>query len=382
MRTFGPVVAVLALACVTACSGGGSGAGDSASPATSSATSPSAPPSASATPAMTPPQAEPGAPKVIAKGLAVPWGVAFLPTGDALVSERDSHRVLLVSPTGQVTRVGTVPGVKPDAGEGGLLGLALSPDFTRDHLVYAYLTTGRDNRVVRFTYEGGRIGTPRPVFTGIPSAGNHDGGRIAFGPDQLLYVTAGDALQSDRAQQRSYLGGKVLRMTADGRPAPGNPFPRSVVYTYGHRNPEGLAWGPAGRLYEAEFGQDALDEINLLRPGRNYGWPIDEGTNGPSRPGLTRPLRVWRTTEASPSGLAYAGGSLWLATLQGRNVYRMPLAADGTVGRPVSLFAHRWGRLRTVAVAPDGSLWLTTSNRDGRGSPASSDDRIIRVPLP
>jgi glucose/arabinose dehydrogenase len=381
MRTFGPVAAVLALACVAACSGGGSGPRDSASPTASSGTSASAAPSVSTTPAMTPPQATAGAPEVIATRLAVPWGVAFLPTGDALVSERDSHRILLVSPSGHVTRVGTVPGVRPDAGEGGLLGLAVSPDFGQDHLVYAYLTTDHDNRVVRFTYDGGRIGAPRPVFTGIPESGNHDGGRIAFGPDRLLYVTAGDALQSDRAQERSYLGGKVLRMTADGEPAPGNPFPGSAVYTYGHRNPEGLAWGPDGRLYEAEFGQDALDEINLLRPGRNYGWPIDEGTNGPSRPGLVRPLRVWRTTEASPSGLAYAGGSLWLATLQGQNVYRMPVAADGSVGRPASLFAHRWGRLRTVALAPDGSLWLTTSNRDGRGGPTASDDRIIRIPL-
>ncbi|HEX6445751.1 MAG TPA: PQQ-dependent sugar dehydrogenase, partial [Streptosporangiales bacterium] len=295
MRRFGPVAAVIALVCAAACSGGGSGSGSggSASPAPSSSTSsPGTAPSATATPATPPPRAAVGSPQVVATGLAVPWGVAFLPNGDALVSERDSHRVLLVTPAGHVRRAGTVPGVKPGAGEGGLLGLALSPGFARDHLVYAYLTTDRDNRVVRFTYEGGRIGSPHPVFTGIPEAGNHDGGRIAFGPDKLLYVTAGDALQSDRAQDRSYLGGKVLRMTADGRPAPGNPFPGSVVYTYGHRNPEGLAWGPGGRLYEAEFGQDALDEINLLRPGRNYGWPIDEGTNGPNRPGLTRPLRV------------------------------------------------------------------------------------------
>lgn len=318
---------------------------------------------------------------MLATGLAVPWGVAFLPNDDALVSERDSHRIVRVTPAGDVTPVGTIPGVQPNAGEGGLLGIALSPDFRDDHLVYAYFTTARDNRVVRFTYENGRIGPLQTVFTGIPAAGNHDGGRIAFGPDGLLYVTAGDALQSDRAQDRSYLGGKVLRMTPDGKPAPGNPFPGSVVYTYGHRNPQGLAWGPQDRLYQAEFGQDSLDEINRLRPGRNYGWPIDEGTEGPSRPDLTPPLRVWRTDEASPSGLAYAGGSLWLATLQGQNVYRMPVAKDGSVGRPQSLFAHRWGRLRTVAVAPDGSLWITTSNRDGRGSPAATDDRIIRVPL-
>jgi len=194
-------------------------------------------------------------------------------------------------------------------------------------------------------------------------------------------VTAGDAGQRERAPDRGYLGGKVLRMTPDGAPAPGNPFPGTVVYTLGHRNPQGLAWAPDGGLYEAEFGQNTLDEINLLQPGDDYGWPTVEGTVGPSRPGLTAPLLTWATDEASPSGLAFAGDSLWLATLQGERIYRIPLLAPGRVGDPISLLDGQFGRLRTAVRAPDGSLWITTSNRDGRGDPGGDDDRIIRVPL-
>lgn len=310
----------------------------------------------------------------------MPWGVAFLPGGDALVSERDSHRIVRVSPSGTVTPLGTVPGVADDAGEGGLLGIALSPAFARDRLVYAYLTGGTDNRVVRFTLDGSTLGRPAAVFTGIPKAAIHNGGRIAFGPDGLLYVTAGDAGQRERARDASFLGGKVLRMTADGAPAPGNPDPGSVVWTRGHRNPQGIAFGPGGAVYEAEFGQNSLDEVNLLRGGRDYGWPDVEGTEGSAR-GVTAPLLTFRTDDASPSGLAYADGALWLATLQGERVYRMALGADGRPGAPMGLVRGEFGRLRTVAVAPDGSLWVTTSNRDGRGAPTAADDRIVRLTL-
>jgi len=318
---------------------------------------------------------------VLASGLAVPWGVAFLPDGSALVSERDTHQIVRVDKQGHVTLVGTVPGVASDAGEGGLLGLALSPDFARDAFLYAYLTSRTDNRVVRMTYRAGALGAPRVVFAGIPKAPIHDGGRIAFGPDGLLYVSTGDATQSRRAPDPDYLGGKVLRMTPDGGPAPGNPLPGSVVYTVGHRNPQGLTWGPDGNLYEAEFGQNTLDEINLLQPGHDYGWPTVEGTVGPSSPGLTAPLLTWKTDRASPSGLAFAGGALWLATLQGQRVYRVPLIGAGRVGEPTSILDGDYGRLRTVALAPDGSLWVTTSNRDGRGTPVATDDRIIRLTL-
>ncbi len=379
MRRVLPIIAaLLAGAAMTACTS------DSPKPP---ATSPAptqtgtAPPSQPGSSSGRGPAVQVGSASVLATKLAVPWGIAFLPDGSALVSERDSHRIVRVDPRGQVSEVGVVPGVADNAGEGGLLGIALSPSFATDGLVYAYLTSDSDNRVVRMSYRNGELGAPSTIFSGIPKGPIHNGGRIAFGPDHLLYVTAGDAGQRQRAPDREYLGGKVLRMTPDGAPAPGNPFAGSAVFTLGHRNPQGLAWGPDGSLYEAEFGQNTLDEINLLKPGRNYGWPTVEGTIGPTGPNLTAPLLTWDTDEASPSGLAFAGDSLWLATLQGQRVYRIPVLGPGRVGQPTQLLDGKYGRLRSIGVAPDGSLWVTTSNRDGRGDPVGDDDRIIRVPL-
>ncbi|MHA3704111.1 PQQ-dependent sugar dehydrogenase [Jatrophihabitans sp. YIM 134969] len=362
--------------------GGCTTSADTPASPSASTTTPTASPSASgssSSAAGTEAPARAGTPTVVAAGLEVPWGVAFLPGGDALVSERDSHRIVRVTPSGGTTPVGTVPGVG-GGGEGGLLGLALSPDFATDQQVFAYLTTDTDNRVVRFTYDGRSMSGFTPIRTGIPAAGNHNGGRIAFGPDGLLYVTAGDANARDRAPDPAYLGGKVLRMTADGRPAPGNPDPASVVFTLGHRNPQGLAFGPDGELWEAEFGQNSLDEINLLEAGNDYGWPAAEGTEGDTGDS-TAPLVTFATSDASPSGLAYAGGALWLAALGGERLYRIAVNADGSLAQPETLFEGRFGRLRTVTLAPDGALWVTTSNRDGRGDPEAEDDRILRIPL-
>ncbi|HVX44601.1 MAG TPA: PQQ-dependent sugar dehydrogenase [Mycobacteriales bacterium] len=319
-----------------------------------------------------------GTPRVIAEHLHVPWGVVFLPGGDAVVGERTTGMLLRIGAGGRIHRIGKVPGAI-DRGEGGLLGLALSPSYRDDRLLYAYFTSGTDNRVVRFTLRGDTIGPEQPVFTGIEAAPIHDGGRIAFGPDGLLYVAVGDASDGDVAQNPNAPNGKILRLTPDGKPAPGNPRPGSPVYTLGHRNPQGLAWGPKNRLYQVEFGQDKFDEINLLHPGGNYGWPIVEGDVKDDR--FTRPLVTWPTSEASPSGVAYANGALWVGALRGERLYRVPVHDDGTLGRPESLLTGRYGRIRTVVVAPDHSLWLTTSNRDGRGSPAAADDRIIRVPM-
>ncbi|MBD2898376.1 PQQ-dependent sugar dehydrogenase [Spirillospora sp. NPDC000708] len=320
--------------------------------------------------------AAPGAPRVLVTGLKIPWAIAFLPGGDALVTERDSARLLRVTPAGAVTPVGTVPGVDA-AGEGGLLGVAVSPGYARDHQIFLYTTSATDNRVVRASYDGGRLGAPRPVVTGIPKGEIHNGGRLAFGPDRMLYITTGETGQGEKAQDRNSLAGKILRVAPDGRPAPGNPF-GTRVWTYGHRNVQGLAWDPKGRLYATEFGQDRFDEINLIEKGRDYGWPAVEGSG--NRKGFTNPLLTWRTSEASPSGLAYANGSLWAAALRGERLWQVPLSASGEVGRPVARFTGSYGRLRAVVRAPDGSLWLTTSNRDGRGTPARTDDRIITVP--
>ncbi|HEX2313298.1 MAG TPA: PQQ-dependent sugar dehydrogenase [Thermomonospora sp.] len=323
--------------------------------------------------------ATPGRPRDLVTGLSVPWAIAFLPGGDALVTERDSARLLRVTPRGRVTEVGEVPGVEP-GGEGGLMGVAVSPDHERDRYVYLYFTAASDNRVVRFRYDG-RLSAPRPVVTGIPKGANHNGGRIAFGPDGFLYVATGEVYRTDLAQDRGSLGGKILRVTPDGGPAPGNPF-ASRIWSYGHRNVQGLAWDERRRLYATEFGQDRFDEINLIERGRNYGWPEVEGVQpGGGDDRFTDPLLTWTTAEASPSGLAYAGGSLWAAGLRGRRLWQVPVAPDGRVGRPVAHYDGRYGRLRAVVQAPDGSLWVTTSNRDGRGDPAEGDDRILVIPL-
>lgn len=327
------------------------------------------------------PQRTPGAPRVLLTGLEVPWAIAFLPDGNALVTERESGRIVRVTPQGAATPVGTVGGVAA-RGEGGLLGIAVSPRFATDRAVYVYYTSSQDNRVVRL--QVGPDGTidgnaQQVVVSGIGAASIHNGGGLTFGPDEFLYVATGDSSRSDASQNRDDLGGKVLRVTPDGAPAPGNPF-GTAVWTYGHRNVQGLAFGPGDRLYATEFGQNTFDEINLLTPGADYGWPTVEGIAG--REGFTDPLVTWATSAASPSGLAYAGGSLWAGALRGERLWRIPLTADGRTGTPEALYTGKFGRLRGVVATPDGSaLWVTTSNRDGRGSPAPDDDRILVVPL-
>ncbi|MFJ9522462.1 PQQ-dependent sugar dehydrogenase [Kitasatospora sp. NPDC101801] len=312
----------------------------------------------------------------VADGLDTPWGVARLPDGELLVGSRDQGRVTRVSLTGGArVEVGTVPGVRP-GGEGGLLGLALSPGFAEDRAVYAYFTAEEDNRIVRLRYQDDQLTDPRTVLTGIPKGSNHDGGRIAFGPDGMLYAGTGEAGRTALAQDRASLGGKILRMTPDGAPAPGNPFPGSVVYSLGHRNVQGLAWDPQGRLWAAEFGQNTWDELNLIAPGGNYGWPVVEGKAG--RSGYVDPFAQWTTAEASPSGIAYADGAIWMAALRGTRLWQVPL--DGSA--PTARLVDEYGRLRTVLAEPAGTLLVTTSNTDGRGRPRDGDDRVLRVSVP
>src|SRR5262249_6536238 len=205
----------------------------------------------------------------------------------------------------------------------------------------------------------------------------HDGGRLAFGPDGMLYAGVGDALEQDRAQDPAALNGKILRMTPDGRPAPGNPFPGSVVYSYGHRNVQGLAWDSARRLDASGLGLHRFDEVNLIQPGHNYGWPVVEGVGHDPR--FTDPLVTWPPSQASPSGVAIVDGQLYVCALRGKRLWQIPLDGGGGLGTPVPLLVGAYGRLRTVARAPDGSLWVMTSNRDGRGDPTADDDRILRI---
>lgn len=308
--------------------------------------------------------------------LEVPWGVDFLPDGAAVVTERISGRVLRVAADGGLSRLGTITTALPQ-GEAGLLGVAVSPEFATDRTVFLYLTTSSDNRVVRARLEGSRLGATSVVLDGIPAGFIHDGGRIAFGPDGYLYVTTGETGDPELAQDLDNLAGKILRITADGEPAPGNPDPGSPVWSLGHRNVQGLAWDDEDRLWASEFGASEWDELNLVEKGGNYGWPRVEGTGG--GPDFVDPQLVWPVEQASPSGLAYADGHLWMAGLRGERLWRIRVSADGTASRPQAYFTEDYGRLRTVATAPDGLLWLTTSNRDGRGTPTPADDRIIRI---
>ncbi|MCW2822605.1 MAG: glucose sorbosone dehydrogenase [Marmoricola sp.] len=320
------------------------------------------------------PSASPVVIGTIASGLDVPWGVAFLPDRTALVTERDSGRVLQVSGK-SVRTVGQVREARAN-GEAGLLGVAVSPSFATDQQVFLYASTDGDNRVLRTTLRDGRLGALTPILTGIPLGSNHDGGRMLFGPDRMLYVSTGEAGRPDLAQDRGSLGGKILRITSDGQPAPGNPDPGSPVWTWGHRNVQGLAFDSDGDLWVSEFGQDAFDELNLIEKGRNYGWPMVEGKGG--RPGLQDPQVTWSTDESSPSGLAFLDGRLWLGALRGERLWRIDVNGRRASGEK-GFFVGTYGRLRTVVAAPDGNLWVTTSNRDGRGHPAADDDRILLV---
>ncbi|WP_328710489.1 PQQ-dependent sugar dehydrogenase [Microbispora hainanensis] len=313
--------------------------------------------------------------QVATTGLQVPWGIAFLPDGSALVSERDTATIAQVRPGSAPTRVATVPNVAPQ-GEGGLLGIAVSPTYAQDQWVYAYFSSASDNRVVRFRLNAPQ--TQQVILSGIPRAQFHNGGRIAFGPDGMLYVTTGDAGTSANAQNLNSPGGKILRMRPDGTVPADNPISGSRVYSYGHRNVQGIAWDENGRLYATEFGQNTWDEINYIQPGRNYGWPTCEGVCSDSR--FTNPIQTWSTSESSPSGLAYANGTLFAAALGGKRLWTLPVGAGSRTGNAAAEFQGTYGRLRIAAVGPDGWLWVATSNRDGRGAPTGDDDRIIRVP--
>ncbi|MFT4289372.1 PQQ-dependent sugar dehydrogenase [Nocardioides sp.] len=305
----------------------------------------------------------------LAEGVSVPWGIAFLPDGSALVGERDTFRVLRVADSG-VEEVGEVPGVVSQvssSGEGGLLGFALHPTGS---WLYAYVSTAADNRVVRMSWDGSSLGEPAVILDGIETSIHHNGGGLLFGPDGLLYVSTGDAEDSALAPDTSSLNGKILRITDTGEVPPGNPFD-NPVWSYGHRNVEGMALDAKGRLWASEFGDKGYDELNRIVAGADYGWPAGEGS------GFGRsPLAQWPTSDCSPSGIAITRGRAWLGALQGECVWSVSLSS-GRARR--HLEGH--GRIRLVALAPDGALWVGTSNRDGRVVPADGDDRLIRVTL-
>ncbi|SDW37742.1 Glucose/arabinose dehydrogenase, beta-propeller fold [Arthrobacter sp. cf158] len=329
--------------------------------------SPSSPGTA-ATPQASATQAPTQTPELLQKldvGLQLPWSVAFLPDGTAVVSERDSAQIKSIR-DGKATTVGEVPGVVP-GGEGGLLGLALSPTFASDRWLYAYFTSAGDNRVARMRLDADAdgklaLGQPEVIFSGISKASTHNGGRIRFGPDGFLYVGTGDSQRREQPQDIDTLGGKILRLTPEGQPAPGNPFGNNPVYSYGHRNVQGLAWDAEGRLWASEFGPDVDDELNLITPGGNYGWPTVTGA--PGRSGLIDAKVVWpSTSDASPSGLEILEGVAYTGALRGQRLWAVPLNGEAA-GSPVAYLTGQYGRLRDVARAPDGTLWILSNNRN------------------
>jgi glucose/arabinose dehydrogenase len=323
----------------------------------------------------------PSAITTISTGWTIPWGITWLPDGKtALATERDSFKVFKVTPAGARTQVGTVPNTVTTNGEGGLLGVAVDPNWAANHYVYFMHTASEGNRIARMTYDGTALTSYKTLVTGIKKNRYHNGGRLAFGPDGYLYATTGEAQTPDLAQDVNSLNGKVLRMRTDGTPAPGNPFANSLVYSYGHRNPQGLAWDSRGRLWEAEFGNSQYDELNLIKPGRNYGWPACEGTCSVS--GMENPKRQWSVSTASPSGIAIVRDVVYMAALRGERLWRIPLLDGENTGSPTAYYVGTYGRLRTVVKVPGADqLWLSTTNCDNNGDADPGADKIFRITI-
>lgn len=321
----------------------------------------------------------PGAdsPEVVATGLESPWSIAF--HGQTmLVSERDSGRILEVSAGGDVREVGRIDDASA-SGEAGLHGLAVDDDR-----LYAFFAAGAENRIVRFDLLGEAgdlsLGEEETILDGLPTANFHNGGRLAFGPDGMLYATLGDTGDRDSAQEETALSGKILRMTPDGDIPADNPFGDSLVFSMGHRNPQGIGWDDEGTMYASEFGQDTWDELNVIEAGGNYGWPevegIVEGDDGSTGGDgdFIDPVQQWSPDEASPSGLAVTDDSILIAGLRGERLHQVPL---DDLSASNELWTSEHGRLRDVVEAPDGSLLMLTNNTDGRGEPGPDDDRLL-----
>ncbi|GAA3951229.1 PQQ-dependent sugar dehydrogenase [Actinoplanes auranticolor] len=315
----------------------------------------------------------------------LPWGLVQLPDGTVLYGQRDLFTIQAMAADGTGKRsIGKVPDAAGTDGEGGVLGLAVSPSFATDRWLYVYHTTATDNRIVRFQYDGTLRTESREILvTGIPRNKYHNGGRLRFGPDGKLYAAAGDGQDPDQAQDLASLGGKVLRTNPDGTVPDDNPFPGSYVWSYGHRNPQGLAFDSQGRLWEQEFGNNVADETNLIVKGGNYGWPACEGTVGDAcaTEDFIAPAQTYPVAAASCSGIAIVRDVMYIACLRGTRLYRAAIDGDRLTGMQ-QYYAGTYGRLRTVEPTIDGGLWLTTSTRGDKDSvPRNSNERIFRITL-
>ena len=317
----------------------------------------------------------------------IPWVLATLPDGSILYSRRDAHDIVRLA-DGVKTTSGSVPNVQSTDGEGGLLGLAVTKNFpATDPWIYIYHTSPTDNRVIRIQYQNGALvpSTHQVLLTGIGRNKYHNGGRLRFGPDDKLYIATGDAQSAERAQNINSLDGKILRMNADGSVPADNPF-NNYVWTYGHRNPQGLAFDSRGRLWQQEFGNGELDETNLLEKGGNYGWPACEGTisksgNGCATAGFKAPKQTYPTSQGSCSGIAIVNDVLYVACLRGTRVYREVISGDSLTNIQ-QLFLGSYGRIRTLEPTIDGGLWMTTSNNGDKDSvPNNSNEEIFKVVL-
>ncbi|MFI2346005.1 PQQ-dependent sugar dehydrogenase [Streptomyces sp. NPDC019443] len=317
----------------------------------------------------------------ISTGWSIPWGTYWMPDGStALVTERNSFKVFKVTPSGAKTQVGSVPNSQTTGGEGGLMGVAVDPDWASNHYVYFMHTSSDGNRIARMTYDGTSLTGYKAILQGIKKAKYHNGGRLAFGPDGYLYATTGDAQTTSLAQDKNSLNGKILRLTKDGKPAPGNPF-NNHIFSLGHRNPQGIAFDAQGRLWEAELGQSSKDELNLIKSGKNYGWPTCEGNCSVS--GMTNPKKTWGVAEASPSGIAVVDGAVYMAALRGERLWQIPInAGNENVGTAKAHYVGTYGRLRAVTKVPGSNqLWLSTTNADGNGGEPAGSDKIFRVTI-
>jgi len=327
-----------------------------------------------------PPTAECKTIEIVAQNLSIPWEIAFLPEGGMLITERAGKLLRLEGTTKVIKEITGVAHV----GEGGLLGLALHPDFAKNRMLYLYLTaqgeSGLENRVERYNLKNDTLTERKVILDGIKGSSNHDGGRMAFGPDGYLYITTGDAEDSTLAQNKTSLNGKILRIKDDGTLPADNPF-GNAVYSYGHRNPQGLAWTEKGELWITEHGpsgfQSGYDEVNRIQKGGNYGWPIVFG-NQDQKEFVAPVIQSGSTDTWAPSGMLYYQGSLFFAGLRGEAVYKAKINKDNTLALSTYL-REEYGRIRTIALGADGYFYLCTSNTDGRGTPRAGDDKLIRV---